>query len=103
MIEKRKRMVFRERRQPEAELGKVHGHRVLIDAVKASLSDEPPGVEEFVFIGRDCRQSPMNVPGLHKFVAQLPAGLNKECAAAHRRIADLEIEKLRGRGLFAEL
>ena len=53
VVEERERMVLGQRRQPERQLGQVHGHRVLVHAVQAPLGDEPAGVEDFVLIGRN--------------------------------------------------
>ena len=53
VVEKREGVIFRQRGQPQAELGEIDGHRVLVHAVQAALRDEPARVEHFVFVWRN--------------------------------------------------
>ncbi len=55
VIQERERMVLGQRRQPQRQLREVHRHRVLVDAVQATLGDQPPGMQDLVFIRRRMR------------------------------------------------
>ena len=55
VVEEGEWVLARQRREPERELGEVHGHRVLVDAVEAALRDEAAGVEHLVLVRRDRR------------------------------------------------
>ena len=88
------RMVARKGAEPERDLGKVDGHRVSVDAVEALLGDQAPGVDHLVFVRRDGRHRAVRAPRVDQGVSELATGLDQECAGAHRRIADLEVQDL---------
>ena len=53
VVEEGEGVVPGQRRQPERQLGQVHGHRVLVHAVEAALGDQAAGVEDLVLVRRD--------------------------------------------------
>src|SRR5260370_11989944 len=94
MVEKGKRMVLRQSREPKRKFCQVDGESVYVNAIKASLRDQALSIETGIFIGWDSRQLTMVIPRLHKPVAEETAGLNQKCAGAHRRIAYLQVKDL---------
>ena len=90
-------MVFGQRHQPQRQLGQIDRHVVLVHAVQTSLSDQTAGVQHLVFIrwnvGRD---GIVGVPRLDQFIAELTAGFHQKRPAAHRGIADFQVEDLGG-------
>src|SRR4051794_39632983 len=103
MVEERKRMVLRQSRQPERELGEVNGHRVPVDPVEAALGNNAAGVEELVLVVRNLWDAVLCVPGSDQGLGQLAAGFDEEGTGAHRRVADLEVEDLLGPGTRPKL
>ena len=53
VVEKRKRVIFCQGCQPQAELGEIDRHRVLVHTIQAALRDEAAGMEHFVFVRRN--------------------------------------------------
>ena len=98
VVHEGERVVLRQRHEPERDLGEVHRHRVPVHAVEAALRDQPAREDHLVLVGRDRGHLAVGVPGLDQRVAELAAGLDQERPRAHRRVADLEVEDLRGPG-----
>ena len=96
MIDEGQRMVLGQRHQPQRDLGEIDRHRVPVHAIEAALRDEPPRDDHLVLIGRDGGHLAVGVPGGDQRIAELAAGLDEERRRAHRRIADPDIEDLRG-------
>ena len=64
VIQKRKRMILGQRRQPERQLRQIGGHRVLVQPIQAALCDHSLCVERFVLVERNARNFIMRVPRL---------------------------------------
>jgi hypothetical protein len=70
-----------------------------VDSVETSLGDQTAGVKHFVFIGGNVgRDGIVRVPRFDQFIAQLAARFHQKRAAAHRRVADFQVEDLGGVG-----
>ena len=89
VIYKGEGMVPRQRYEPERNLGEIHRYGVPVDAIEATLCDQPAREDHLVLVGRDRGHLPVGVPGLDQCVAELAASLDQECPRAHRRVADL--------------
>ena len=63
---------------PPKTLGEIDRHRVAIDAIEATLRDEPPGKDHLVLIRRNRRPLAVSLPGFDERVAELAAGLNQK-------------------------
>ena len=94
-------MLLRQRGQPQRHLGQVDGHRVAVDAVEATLGDEPAGHDNLVIARRHRRRRVVGAPGVEQRVAELAARFDEEGARAHRRVADLQVEDRLWRGRLA--
>ena len=58
VVEEREGVLTCQRDEPERELGQIDRHRVAVDAVQAALRDEPPGVDDLVFVGGSSGRPP---------------------------------------------
>ena len=75
---------------------------IAVDAVKAALRYKASGEQHLVLVGWDRRVGVVGVPGVDQRVAELAARLDEERARPHRRVADLEVEDQRRRGVGAQ-
>ena len=55
VIQERERMVLGQRCQPQGQLRQVHGHGILVHAVKAALGDDAAGMQDLILIRRNPR------------------------------------------------
>ena len=98
VIEEGEFMIARERREPQRQLGKIDGARILVDTIEAALRDEAAGVQSSSSsAGMIGRVSGQRTQASTSRIADRAAGFDQEGARAHRRIADFEIEHLLGR------
>ena len=100
VVQEGERMVLRQGREPQRQLGEVHGHGVAIHAVEAALGDQAAGEDHLVLVGRDLGHGVVRAPRLDQRIGELTAGFDQEGAGAHRRVADLEVEDPFGPGRF---
>ena len=103
VIEERELVVASQSGKPQRELRKINGHLVLVHAIKTTLSDQPAGMQQLVFIGRKDGVVVMLVPGLDKGIAKLAARLHKESSRAHGWVATFKCENLFWRRVLAEI
>ena len=102
VVDERQGVFLRQRGQPERHFGQIDRHRVAVDAVEATLDDEPAGGDDLVLAGRQLGRGLVDAPRLDQRIAELTAGFDQEGPRAHRRIADLQVEdRLRQRRLAA--
>src|SRR5262245_41218368 len=74
-------------------MSKIDGARVLVDAIKTALRNQPPRMEMFVLVrwdGRPRFRPPR--PRLYEPLAECATCLDEEGSRAHGRIAELEVE-----------
>ena len=98
VVDEREGVLFRQRGEPERDLGEVDGHGVAVDAVEATLGDEAARGDNLVFAGRQLGRGLVGAPRLDEGVAELAAGFDEEGAGAHGGVADLQVEDRLGRG-----
>src|SRR4051794_13717726 len=96
VVHERESVVLRKRDEPQRHLGEVHGHGVPVHAVKAAQRDKPAREDKLVLVRWYLGYLTVGVPGLDQRVSELAAGFDEERPGPHRRVADLEIEDLRG-------
>src|SRR5262252_2048644 len=99
MIEKRKLMVARKRREPQRQLGEIGRERVLVDAIEAALRDETLGKDFSAVLLLVQRNIPrlligMTLPCLDQPGRERAARLDQEGTGTHGGITHLEIEYL---------
>ena len=55
------------------------------------MSDQPLGVQRFIFVRRDAWDFVVGVPRVRERISELATRFHQECRRAHRRVADLQV------------
>src|SRR5262245_16601062 len=92
MVEKRQRSIGRERREPKGETGKLHRHRIHVDAIQATLSHYTSNCHPFPFTEVAGMATATTKERLLVGVCKVATGGDEESAAAHRRIDDSKLQ-----------
>src|SRR5687767_1419844 len=99
MIEKRQRLIRRERRQPKRETGQLHGGRVQIDTKETALRDLSPETSSVAIVDVPLVAQSVANQGTFVGARKIPARGHKERSTAHGRIDDSQLQNLLGRRL----
>ena len=96
MIQKREGTIFLHGRQPQGQLGHLHGHGVVVHAVKAAVRHKTPRHEQTLF--RIGRKPVMGVPlpRFHQPFCEITARLHQKGARPHGHVANLKSENVLG-------
>jgi len=92
VIQERERPIRRQRRQPQREPRELHRGGIAIDAVETSLRNRPRQVGAVRFDDVARRPFALRHQRLLGAFGEIAARCDQECAAAHRRIDDAQLE-----------